>query len=76
MDTPLKAIRIKRGLVQQEVATAVGLSQGAYCRVENGDVVTSVDTAKKLAKFFGDAITVLEVLDPKSYTETAVGKAS
>ncbi|MDP9037811.1 MAG: helix-turn-helix transcriptional regulator [Acidobacteriota bacterium] len=78
MDTPLKLLRLKHGLAQREVASAIGISQGAYCRVENGEVVTSLEFAKRLVKHFGGAISVLEILDPKLYVNahSSLEKAS
>lgn len=46
----LKDARKASGMSQAEVAKAVGISQPAYCYIENGDKTPSLPVAKQLAK--------------------------
>lgn len=46
----LKAAREATGMSQNEVAKAIGVSQPAYCYMENGDKVPSLPVAKQLAR--------------------------
>ena len=46
----LKEKRIKRGMTQQEVADAVGITKATYCNIELGKRSTKVKTAKRIAK--------------------------
>lgn len=46
----LKAAREAAGMSQADVAKAIGVSQPAYCYMENGDKVPSLPVAKQLAK--------------------------
>lgn len=70
VDTPLRKLRIRKGLTQREVAQAVGLDQGHYCRIERGEQV-SPDSAAAIAGYFGKAITELHILYPERYQEPA-----
>lgn len=45
----LKAIRIKNGMKQQEIADYAGIKQSTYSNIERGVRKPSVITAKKLA---------------------------
>lgn len=49
----LADIRIKQGKTQQEVAMAVGTSQGGYANIESGLREPSVEFAKKIAAVLG-----------------------
>lgn len=44
----LKAERIKKGLTQQELAKALGISRSAYTNIENRKRKPTIKTAKKL----------------------------
>jgi len=46
-------LRKCRGLTQQQVARAVGISQSAYAMIERGQHTPRKETMKKLAEFFG-----------------------
>ena len=46
----LKTAREAAGMSQAEVAKAIGVTQPAYCYMENGDKVPSLSVAKQLAK--------------------------
>jgi len=49
----LKALREQKGLLQKEVANAVGVHPSNYSKMEKGERDVSIDTADKLAKYFG-----------------------
>lgn len=51
----LLELRIKLGLSQQDVAKSTGVSGATICRAEHGMEV-GLDTAFRLAKFFGKPI--------------------
>lgn len=64
--TPLRKIREARGLSQAEVALAVGLSQSAYCKIEQG-ARAQADNAEKISQFFGGAVNEIHVLYPERF---------
>lgn len=68
MKTPLRRIREKRGLTQKEVATGNGIDPGQYSRIENGNERVTAVNAEKLSKFFGGAVTELELIYPDRFT--------
>lgn len=47
------ALRLERGLTQQQVAEAVGIRQSAYAMIEGGHRYPRKWVAKRLADFFG-----------------------
>jgi len=48
----LKALREQKGLLQKEVANAVGVHPSNYSKMEKGERDVSIETADKLAKYF------------------------
>lgn len=46
----LKAMRLKRGITQAELAKMVGISQPSLCNIENGKINPTINTLRKLAK--------------------------
>jgi len=52
----LKAFREQKGLLQKEVANAVGVHPSNYSKMEKGERDVSIEVADKLAKFFGVTI--------------------
>jgi transcriptional regulator with XRE-family HTH domain len=69
--TPLKSTRIadRRKPSQQDVATAVGINQGFYSRLENGDTRVSAEIAEKLADYF--RVDVDQIFTPTEYAMSA-----
>lgn len=67
METPLKKIRNARDLSQATVAQALSINQAHYCRVENGDTGASPALARKIARYFGNAVTEHQILYPDDY---------
>ena len=66
----IKGIRIKRGLSQPDVATALGLSTVVYSRYENGSRQTPIDVLIQIADLFG--VTLDYLLDRKSSEDTTI----
>lgn len=56
----LKTLRKEKGLTQQDVANAIGVSQVTYSRYENGEHEPSHDILIALSVFFG--VTIDELL--------------
>ncbi len=52
----LKTYREQKGLLQKEVANAVGVHPSNYSKMEKGERDVSIEVADKLAKFFGITI--------------------
>lgn len=52
MANKLFELRKQRGLTQEDVATAIGVSPSAYSQYETGDKVPRDDTKVAIAKFF------------------------
>jgi transcriptional regulator with XRE-family HTH domain len=74
METPLKKLRLRRGLTATEVAAAVGIDQAQYTRIENG-AGTTPKTAEKIVEFFGKRwINEMRVLYPERFKRN--GRAS
>ena len=59
--------RNRRKLTQAEVATACGVTQSFYAKLEQREASPSTETAAKLAAFFGHEITEMQLLYPERY---------
>jgi len=55
----LKDIRLRKGLTQSEVASALGISSVVYSRYETGTRQPSADTIIQLANVFGVTVDYL-----------------
>ena len=55
----IKDIRLRKGLTQSEVATALGVSSVVYSRYENGKRQPSIDTLVQMADIFGVTVDYL-----------------
>ncbi len=56
----LKEFRLKRGLSQEQVARAIGVSRPTYTAIESGNKQNlDIDEAQKLANFFGVTLSEL-----------------
>lgn len=71
MQTPLRKMRVEKGLTISEVAIATELDVGNLSRIERGIQVTSLETAEKLSKFFKGKITKMQILYPQRYMSAA-----
>lgn len=75
MNTPLKVARERAKQSQAEVAKAVGIDQGNYCRIENGQQVPSPEMARRISAHFGGRIEPMEIIDPKYYVGEPNGES-
>lgn len=67
MQSPLKRTRLTTGRTLSEVASAVGTNPGNMSRIENGKQRASPGLAEKIAKYFGYAITEIQILYPERF---------
>ena len=51
-----KALREARGLTQKQLANILGIEERSVSRYEEKDSLPRVDTAVKIAKFFGISV--------------------
>lgn len=58
-------LRNLKGLSQEQVAEAVGISRQSYSKWEQGDTFPDIDKCDKLAKFYGFTIDSLIHADEK-----------
>jgi putative transcriptional regulator len=65
--TPLKTIRNARALSIHLVAAAVNTTAGNLSRIENGKQKASPELAERLAKYFGYAVTEIQILYPERF---------
>lgn len=70
MHTPLRKMRVEKGLTIAEVSLATQIDVGNLSRIERGKQVTSLETAEKLARFFKGEITEMQILYPQRYMGT------
>lgn len=69
MQSPLKRTRLTTGRTLSEVAEAVGTNPGNMSRIENGKQRASPGLAEKIAKYFGYAITEIQILYPERFDQ-------
>ncbi|HEF8786194.1 TPA: helix-turn-helix transcriptional regulator [Providencia alcalifaciens] len=75
MQTPLRKIRLEKKLtisevanaINCEVANAINCDVGNLSRLERGTQAASLELAERLARFYGDKITEMQILYPKRY---------
>ncbi len=60
----IKKLREERGLMQKEVANAVGVHPSNYSKMEKGEREFGIEVIDKLAKFFG--LTIDELVHPNN----------
>lgn len=49
----LKELRMSKGMTQTDVSNLAGISQPAYCNIENSERRPSVEMAKKIGAVLG-----------------------
>ncbi|EOF7604953.1 MULTISPECIES: helix-turn-helix domain-containing protein [Citrobacter] len=67
MCTPLRKMRVEKGLTISEVSKMTEIDVGNLSRIERGMQVTSLETAEKLSKFFEGKISEMQILYPHRY---------
>lgn len=67
MNTPLKEIRVRRGLTLDAVSRSVDTDTGNLSRIENGKQGASVQLAERLSKFYAGEISELAILYPDRF---------
>ncbi|OCQ53596.1 helix-turn-helix protein [Photorhabdus australis subsp. thailandensis] len=67
MKTPLRKIRIEKGLTISEVSRAISVDVGNLSRIERGIQIPSLDTAEKLSRYFHGEISEMQILYPKRF---------
>ncbi|OWO86981.1 transcriptional regulator [Photorhabdus luminescens] len=72
MKTPLRKIRMEKGLTISEVSKATSVDIGNLSRIERGIQSPSLDTAEKLSRYFQGEISEMQILYPKRYMADAV----
>lgn len=71
--TPLKKLRESRNLSQAEVARALGMPQSTLSKIEGGET-PQADSAERIAKYFGSAITEEMIFFPSRFPDYEVGQ--
>ena len=69
MCTPLRKMRVEKGLTIAEVSKLTEIDVGNLSRIERGKQVTSLETAEKLSKFFEGKISEMKILYPHRYMD-------
>lgn len=54
--TTLKQMRLNAKITQKEVAKQAGISERQYIRIENGERLTNILTAYRIARMFNSTI--------------------
>jgi len=67
MCTPLRKMRVEKGLTIAEVSKMTEIDVGNLSRIERGKQITSLETAEKLSKFFDGKISEMQILYPHRY---------
>lgn len=49
----LKSLREEHSLFQRQVASAIGIDNAVYCKIENGERIAREEHVKALAMFYG-----------------------
>lgn len=49
----IKSIRLQRDMIQQELATAAGITKANVCRIEEGKYSVGIDVLNKIAEALG-----------------------
>lgn len=67
MVTPLRQEREKRGLTRTAVALELNIDNSHYSRIEKGQAAPSKKMAEEIARYFGHAVTEMQVMYPERY---------
>ncbi|MCL2656124.1 MAG: helix-turn-helix domain-containing protein [Betaproteobacteria bacterium] len=72
MKTPLRLARERRELTIVQISAETGIDPGNLSRIERGCQTPSTKVAERLAKFFNNEVTELQILFPERYVEKYV----
>jgi transcriptional regulator with XRE-family HTH domain len=64
MLTPLRRLREQQKITINELSQAVGIDVGNLSRIERGLQRVSLDRAQRIADFFSNEISVMEIIYP------------
>jgi len=67
MKNKIEAIRKERGILQDEMAKAMGVSRQTISSLENGRYNPSIMLAYKIAKYFGMTIEEVFVFEEEAF---------
>lgn len=67
MDTPLRKIRLERGLTLTDVSRATDIDEGNLSRLERMEQKASPDTAERLSRFYDGQISEMEIIYPDRF---------
>ena len=65
----IRTLRLRRGLNQTELASALGVSKQTVSNWENNNILPSIDMLLRLSKFFSVSADFLLGLDHKKYIQ-------
>ena len=68
----IKRLREEKGLMQKEIASAVGVHPSNYSKMEKGEREFSIEVIDKLAKYFGLSIDELVHMNGKLPKEVKI----
>ncbi len=55
----IRKLRLERSLTQEYVALELGISQNAYCKIENGQVQLTIERLQKIAAVLNTTLIAL-----------------
>jgi len=55
----IRKLRMERSFTQEYVALELGISQNAYCKIENGQVQLTIDRLQKIAAILDTPLALL-----------------
>ena len=68
--TSIKAIRISKGITQDEISEKLSMTQGNYTRIESGKTQLTIERIEQLANIFEMSVTALIQYDKDNLTES------
>ncbi|SFI30978.1 helix-turn-helix transcriptional regulator [Nitrosomonas sp. Nm34] len=65
--TPLRRLRIRKGLTLHQASEAIGIDYSGLLRIERGERWPRKETAKKIVEYFNNEISEEEIFWPEKY---------